>query len=410
MREISSQDVRFQPSSWLITLRWYYAPLALLFGYVAQEDTGLFNSTGVLVLLFVVVYVINLFLFLTLRKMASLVYSPQHLRLINVGQIGLDLFFFFVILLTTGGGAESLGHLFFIFPIIVSMLFFGLYGVMTVAVLSGLLVVFSVLLNVNAPMILGVVSVSPFFTPRLCFALFLSGTICLFYLAVGFFAVFVLKLVRDHDAKLLGEITDMVHQLRTPLSGVKWTLKILLDEDDGKHSETDRELLVRGFAANERMITMVNDVLAITRFETGVFKYQFAPVQFETLIRETIASLTSAAQAKDVHLEFIVPKNQLPKWNIDSEKIRDVLQNLLDNAIKYVKNGGEVSISAEVNDKTLHVIVKDNGIGIPDEAKNRIFTRFFRAQNAVASETNGSGLGLFITQNIVTAHIGQVYH
>lgn len=231
----------------------------------------------------------------------------------------------------------------------------------------------------------------------------------LLYVVTIIAGLFFFRVLRYRDKTLLSEITDMVHQLRAPLSGVKWTLKILLDGDTGENSEAGRELLLKGFAANERMIALVNDMLAVARLESGTFKYRFAPVQFEKLIEETIASFTPAVEAKDIRLEFVAQKRPLPKWNVDPEKMRNVLQNLLDNAIKYVRKGGAITVEAEIENEALHIVVKDDGMGIPDDAKEKIFTRFFRAANAMAAETNGSGLGLFIARNIVLAHNGKIW-
>ncbi|MEK7118727.1 MAG: HAMP domain-containing sensor histidine kinase, partial [Patescibacteria group bacterium] len=160
---------------------------------------------------------------------------------------------------------------------------------------------------------------------------------------------------------------------------------------------------------NERMIALVNDMLAVARLESGTFEYRFVPVQFEKLIEETIAGFTPAVEAKDIRLEFVTQTKPLPKWNMDPEKMRNVLQNLLDNAIKYVRKGGTITVEAEIKNGALHIVVKDDGMGIPDDAQEKIFTRFFRAANAMAAETNGSGLGLFIARNIVLAHNGKIW-
>jgi signal transduction histidine kinase len=229
------------------------------------------------------------------------------------------------------------------------------------------------------------------------------------YLVTVICGVLWFRAMRKRDIRLLSEITDMVHQLRTPLSGVKWTLKILLDEDVGHDTEAEHELLAKGFAANERMVNLVNDILAIARLESGTLKYHFASVQMEQIMRETIASLSPIAVAKGIQITFAELPEPLPEMTADPEKICDVFQNLLDNAIKYTKKAGVVTVMMELKNGALCVSVRDNGIGIPDEASGKIFTRFFRAQNAVAAQTDGSGLGLFIARTIVRAHHGKIW-
>lgn len=235
------------------------------------------------------------------------------------------------------------------------------------------------------------------------------GILLFLYIITVVAGLFLFWQMRHRNKKLLSEITNMVHQLRTPLSGVKWALKILLDEEAGRNSEAEQELLTKGFAANERMVALVNDILAVSRLESGTFKYHFVPVQFEKVIEEIIASLNLITSAKGVHINFVSPQQPLPPWNVDAEKMRDVLQNLLDNAIKYTQPGGVVMVTAEVKDGQLHIKVEDNGIGIPDEAKESIFSRFFRAKNAIATETDGSGLGLFMARRIILSHRGKIW-
>ena len=273
----------------------------------------------------------------------------------------------------------------------------------------GILIFLSVLFNAGMFLQAGVITIDPIFTPVLLRALVESGIISFLYLFGGLFAISLFQQLRSHDVALLSAITDMVHQLRTPLSGLKWTFKILLDEDAGKDTEEERELLAKGSAANERMITLVNDVLAVARLESGKFTYHFIPVHIELLIEETIKSLALVAEAKEIRLNFVAPKHPLPEWKVDPEKMRDVLQNLISNAIKYTRVKDAITLNAEVKENHLHIQVEDNGIGISDTATKKIFTRFFRAENAIAVEADGSGLGLFIAQNIVHAHHGKIW-
>ncbi len=449
---------RTQSTGWIIDARWYYAPLAFLLGIIAKEEVDYANTTIILVVSLFVVLLCNGFFYYFIKKSEHLEIPNEHVYMLNLAQIGLDLLFFFIVMLFTGGGVESVGHSFFFVPIIVSMIIFGFRGAVAVAVSSGFLVLLSVLVHSNVLIPLIMPGETLVVTKELSLTLAEAGIIFMIYLLTGFFGGYISRLIRardlllleqikkeeghvvrleeltkefDKSAKLLvrrdleltsandkltqldrmkSEIISVVaHQLRTPLSAIKWTLKILLDKGAGDITKEQEELLSKGFESNERMITLINDMLAVDRLESGKLKYNFVPVQFEELVQDMIRSLLPLATQKNIRVEFTSPKTLLPKIKIDPDKMRDVLQNLIDNAIKYTKVDGLVSVGVVAEGDELHFWVKDNGIGIPDEEKDKIFSRFFRADNAVHTATDGSGLGLFIAQSVIKRHAGKVW-
>ncbi len=449
---------RLQSTGWIIDARWYYAPLAFFLGLIAQVDMGELNTLMVLVASLVLMLLCNTFFFYYIQKVDAEDIGGFALDLLNIAQIGIDLIFFFIVMLFTGGGVESIGHSFFFVPIVVSMIVFGFRGAIAVAVASGFLVTLSVLVHAGVLADLGN-PLTPFrLTPELSLALLQSGIIFLIYLVTGFFGGYISRLMKARDILLVEQITKgeghvrrleeltrefdqsakllvrrdleltsanekltqldkmkseiisiVAHQLRTPLSAIKWTLKILLDKDVGDINKGQEDLLSKGFESNERMIRLINDMLAVDRLESGKLKYNFVPVQFEELVQEMIGNLLTLATQKNVRLEFSTPQTALPKIKIDPDKMRDVLQNLIDNAIKYTKEEGVVTVSVTQEDDSLHFSVVDNGIGIPDEEQEKIFSRFFRAANAVHTETDGSGLGLFIALSVVKRHSGKIW-
>jgi signal transduction histidine kinase len=204
-------------------------------------------------------------------------------------------------------------------------------------------------------------------------------------------------------------ISIVAHQLRTPLSAIKWTLKILVDGDAGSITPEQRDLLLKGFESNERMITLINDMLEVDRLESGKLTYNFASIQFEELVQGMIGTLIPLATQRNIRIEFTAPGQLLPKIKIDPDKMREVLQNLIDNAIKYTKEGGFIAVGVGLEGEELHFWVKDNGIGIPDEGKGKVFSRFYRADNAIHTATDGSGLGLFIAQSVIKRHGGKIW-
>lgn len=199
------------------------------------------------------------------------------------------------------------------------------------------------------------------------------------------------------------------HQLRTPLSGMKWALKMMLDGDAGKITKKQTELTNKVYESNERMIDLVNDLLNVARIEEG--KYIFKPIfaDMETIIQFVVNSYKEQAEKKGLGLEFKVLEKELPQVKIDVEKMRLAIQNLIDNAIKYTVSGGRIIISLQRAGESIECQVSDTGVGIPDDQKARVFSKFFRGTNAVKIETDGSGLGLFIAKNIIEAHGGKIW-
>ena len=206
-------------------------------------------------------------------------------------------------------------------------------------------------------------------------------------------------------------VSISAHQLRTPLSAVKWTLKMILDGDLGEISKEQREFLLKTYKSNQRMIRLINDLLNITRIEEGRFLYNIKSQNIIKIAQEVISSYSALAKRKKIGLKFQKPKNKIPEPKIDIEKINIVFQNLIDNAIHYTNNGGEVNVSIKYleDQNNILISVKDTGIGIPKNQQKRIFKRFFRGIDAVKMETVGTGLGLFIAKNIVDAHGGKIW-
>jgi len=203
-------------------------------------------------------------------------------------------------------------------------------------------------------------------------------------------------------------VTLSAHQLRTPLSAIKWSLRMLLDEDLGKLTKEQRDFIEKTYRSNERMISLINDLLNITRIEEGRHIYQFLFCDFLKIIQSVIDYYREEMEKKKIQFEFKKPTKRLPKILADEEKIKLVIENLLNNAIRYTFSGGKIVISINLLEKEVEFKIEDTGIGIPKDEQLRVFTKFFRGVNAVRLETEGSGLGLFVTKNIIDAHGGKI--
>ena len=201
------------------------------------------------------------------------------------------------------------------------------------------------------------------------------------------------------------------HQLRTPLAAIKWTLRMLLDGDLGRINPEQRDFIGKTYKSNERMINLINDLLDVTRIEEGKYLYKPVSTNLENVVQLVMDTLKEETQRRKISLNFKKPKKKLPKVVIDVEKIRLTIQNLLNNAIRYTRLGGVVTISLKYNKikKEIEFQIRDTGIGIPSDQQGRVFTKFFRASNVMRMETEGSGLGLFIAKNIIEAHSGKIW-
>jgi PAS domain S-box-containing protein len=203
-------------------------------------------------------------------------------------------------------------------------------------------------------------------------------------------------------------VSISAHQLRTPLSAIKWTLKMFLDGDLGELTKEQREFLEKTYQSNERMINLINDLLNVTRIEEGRFLYKPVLADIVPICQSVIDSYKDEIEKRNLKFKFKKPK-ELPKVRVDIEKISLAIQNLLENAIRYNKFGGEIEMVLKKKEKEIEFSIKDTGIGIPKDQQNRVFTKFFRGSNAMKMETEGSGLGLFITKNIIEAHGGRIW-
>lgn len=204
-------------------------------------------------------------------------------------------------------------------------------------------------------------------------------------------------------------VSVAAHQLRTPLTGIKWTLDLFLNGEFGKINEEQKAFLFKAQESNNHMIHIINDMLGADRIETGKYKYNLHNVQVEGLVDSLLFELYSKVIKNKLTVNVKRDSNLLPRVKVDVEKMHEVFQNLIDNAIKYTKVGGTIDIDYRVEDKFVVVSIKDSGIGIPKAEQQKMFNKFFRASNAQKMQTDGSGLGLVIVKGIIEAHGGKIW-
>jgi len=224
----------------------------------------------------------------------------------------------------------------------------------------------------------------------------------------------IIKVIRDVTReKLISRsksefISIAAHQLRTPLSAIKWALHMLINGDLGKMEDNQIKLASDAFSTNEKMIRLVNDLLNVARIEDGRFGYDFKKNDFYDMVAQIISVSKPRAKERNINLFFKDNSKGALEFIFDQSKMSLALQNLIDNAIKYTLPGGSITVSLGKKDKYTEVVVSDTGVGVPAHQIGRLFTKFFRAENVMQLQTDGSGLGLFIVHNIVARHGGNI--
>ena len=248
-----------------------------------------------------------------------------------------------------------------------------------------------------------------FIEPELIIAIVSIVTIVL--LIIGHSLVSSFARIAEANRMKSEFVSIVSHQLRTPLSALKWSLDLFRSKRLGDITEKQKEYLDIINESSVKMVKLVNDLLNVNRIEQDRLETQPILFSFEELIGNVIRELKFLAGAHNVKIIFKDQKS-LPKVYADPDKIRMVIQNLVDNAIKYSKKEeGLVEISAkrdEKNENMIKIMVKDNGLGIPGFMQKQVFGKFFRGEDLVKQKVEGTGLGLFIAKGIVNLSGGKM--
>jgi signal transduction histidine kinase len=221
-----------------------------------------------------------------------------------------------------------------------------------------------------------------------------------------------IKFLKQANRAKIESVSIATHQLRTPLTVLKWSLKMMLAGDFGKVNAEQKKMLQQNIEANERLIAMVRDLLDISRIEQQRFEIHFKPLSLakaKQIIQRTVDGLSRQAQKKGLSLNFNTSSLSDNQIFIDQDKIIQALQNLLENAIAYTPSGGRIQVKVEERDNNLLVHISDSGIGIPKAAQKEIFTKFFRATNAKELRSQGTGLGLYLCRTLIEMQDGKIW-
>jgi two-component system phosphate regulon sensor histidine kinase PhoR len=201
-------------------------------------------------------------------------------------------------------------------------------------------------------------------------------------------------------------VANVSHELRTPLSLIKSATETLLEGAKDDAAALSRFLQIIDKHAN-RLALLIDDLLLLSTLDSGGLRLNRQPVPFRTTVDDAIDDLLTRAHARDVTLVNAVPGSLVAL--ADNDRMRQVISNLLDNAIKYGRAGGKATVEGRVlPNGRIEIMVVDDGPGIPNESQERIFERFYRVDKARSREQGGTGLGLAIVKHVVQAHGGDV--
>lgn len=205
-------------------------------------------------------------------------------------------------------------------------------------------------------------------------------------------------------------VTVTSHQLRTPLTSIKWYVQFLLQEENGPLNKNQKSFVEQILSSNEKMIKLINDILNVAHIETGMrFSIVKEKKDVIEILKQVFNEQAIIAESKKIKIIFTPSLKGKMRIPIDPEKIQQVFQNLMSNAIKYSFLGKKIFITYQKKGRDFIFSIKDQGLGIRTNQQNRVFEKFFRAENILALDTDGTGLGLYISKAIIEGHGGKIW-
>jgi two-component system sporulation sensor kinase A len=214
--------------------------------------------------------------------------------------------------------------------------------------------------------------------------------------------------VRELDELKNAFVRIVAHQLRTPLSGIRWNLEALLLDSIGKLTKAQKDFVRVTYEADVEVIRRIQDMLVALDIEEGRSEVRKNDTALDSLLSGVVEKWKKLAALKKVRMAWKRPAKALPPIKADAEKMREVFEKIIENAVAYTPAGGSVSLDLRTDGAGIRFTCADTGAGIPAVEQGRVFTRFFRGSNASVLKTDASGLGLFIAQHLVSAHGGKI--
>jgi two-component system, cell cycle sensor histidine kinase PleC len=211
---------------------------------------------------------------------------------------------------------------------------------------------------------------------------------------------------RELDRLRTDLLSTVSHELRTPLAGIKGYTTMLMDYYNKLKRTQKLESLVAIDSSTDRLADLIDHLLDISRMDSGLFKLKLQPIN----LNELLAAAMNEAKLRSPIFEFKTKiDRQLPRVIVDPQRLRQVIDNLIDNAVKYSKEGTEITLQTEVRPEEILISISDHGMGIPATELTKIFDRFFRIEERLKNDPGGFGLGLSLCKSLVEAHGGKIW-
>ena len=354
--------------------------------------------------------------------------------------------------------------LFYFIPIVESIVLFSLWGPVMVALLSAGLVTVLTLFSHYGGESMSSASLFGLLISRLTEVIAPSMAVTIIYLVIGFFGAYLSGVVRERGELLAREnssfefvkkqgqalaeqakfqernmtakelelslanqklreldisrnrfVSVTTHQMRTPLAGIKWTLSMLGSGQLGEINDEAKVFIQKGLESTDNLIHIINDLLTVDQVDAKESEVKLESLDLINLLDEVSHEFSSQAHSRNINFSFVRPDWGVPKIEADRQKIKIVLENLIDNAIKYTKASGRVTVKVSGDrlntaEPQLEVTVADSGMGINQNDKAKIFHKFYRGTGAVQAEPDGTGIGLYICRDIIEKHHGTIWY
>ena len=204
-------------------------------------------------------------------------------------------------------------------------------------------------------------------------------------------------------------VSMAAHELRTPITSITGYLSVFMQEMAGKIPASETELLDKIDFASKQLLSLVDNMLNVSRVERGVFSVTVAPMDYLDLVNKIISELSERAKSKGQVIEYVPPTQPIPQIEGDKIRLGEVLSNLIANAINYTPANGRIRITVELKDAQVVTHVQDNGKGIPADAIPHLFQKFYRVVAKLEQASKGNGLGLYISKAIIDVHHGKIW-
>jgi signal transduction histidine kinase len=226
---------------------------------------------------------------------------------------------------------------------------------------------------------------------------------------LDFVVVVFEDITKEHEVdRMKTEFISLAsHQLRTPLSAMRWYLEMLQDGDAGKLKPKQEEFIKSVSDSNLRLIALVNSLLNVSRIESGRIIIEPKETNLSELLKGVLAEVKVTMEKKK-QKAIISVNPSFPTIVTDQSLLRNALMNLLTNAVKYTPEKGEITILASRKEEEIVIQISDTGYGIPKKEQKNVFTKFYRGSNILKKETDGNGLGMYLVKSVIDSLNGTI--